>query len=252
MNRLCRAGSSVTEGLCPGRSRAAAASHRKISTGLDEDMVFTAVIHKINFPIGLVDAVHPYPAGVPRLIARFLELDVVEGVAVAVGEFEPGPVGGEERAEGKGVGFQAHAEEIFDEQPVEHGGGPRVPAPTAFAFVVPDRVKIGSEDIGFQFVGSDVFRGVAVADGIEVLDDFPGDIALPEGGKGHGGPHRGMGILSAVFAHAGEIALDITGIPRRGVKGRIEETDEAMLAVDEAVEDGLHRGAGAGGVGGAS
>lgn len=87
--------------------------------------------------------------------------------------------------------------------------------------------------------------GVAVADGIEILKDFPGDVALPQGGKSHGDPHGGVGVLSAVLAHARNVALDVAGVPRRDIEGRIEKPHETMVAVHQPVKDRLHRGAGA-------
>jgi hypothetical protein len=46
------------------------------------------------------------------------------------------------------------------------------------------------------------------------------------GGEGHGGPDRGVGVLPAVFPHAGHVAADVAGIESGGVEGRVEQLDE--------------------------
>jgi hypothetical protein len=38
---------------------------------------------------------------------------------------------------------------------------------------------------------------------------------LAQGGEGHRRPDRGVGVLAAVFAHAGHVALDVAGVERR-------------------------------------
>ena len=51
--------------------------------------------------------------------------------------------------------------------------------------------------------------------------------AVAHGGEGHDGPDGGVGVLAAVFAHAGDIAFDVAGIEVRLVERRIEQLDQA-------------------------
>ena len=60
-----------------------------------------------------------------------------------------------------------------------------------------------------------------------------------------------MRVLSAVLADAGRIALDIAGIVRSVIERRREQQHEAVVALDEVLVNGRHRGRGAAGLGGA-
>ena len=201
--------------------------------------------------VELLDAVDPEISGVPGLGADFFEGDVVEGVAIAVGDLELGPIGREEGGEGEDVGLDVDAEEVFDIELVEPGGGTGIPAPAAFAFVAGGGIDVGGEDVGFEFIAGGGCGGSGAVNGVEQAAKFPSVVDLAELGAGHGHPDGGMGVLGAIFADAGDVAFDVAGIPGGGVEGGGEEPDEAVIAVDEAVEGGLHGPAGALGIGAA-
>jgi hypothetical protein len=54
-------------------------------------------------------------------------------------------------------------------------------------------------------------------------------------------PQRGMRVLPAVLAHAGNVPFDVTGIRLGFVERRRQEQDELTLAVDEVRLDRRHR-----------
>ena len=89
-----------------------------------------------------------------------------------------GPVGGEEGGEGEGVGLDLDAEEVFDIELVEPGGGAGIPAPSAYAFVSGGGIDVGGEDVGFDFVACGAFGGIGAMDGIEQSGEFPGVVDL--------------------------------------------------------------------------
>ena len=89
-------------------------------------------------------------------------------------------------------------------------------------------VDVGGDDVGLDPVGGDGFGGRAVADRVDQREQFPGAAMVAELGEGHDRPDRGVGVLAAVFAHAGDVALDVAGIECGLVERRIEELDQAV------------------------
>ena len=61
--------------------------------------------------------------------------------------------------------------------------------------------------------------------GIEQVKELPRALIFPHERKGHGGPDGALGVLAAIFAHARNVAFDVTGIERRFVEWRVEELD---------------------------
>ena len=59
-----------------------------------------------------------------------------------------------------------------------------------------------------------------------------------------------MGVLAAVLADAGHVALDVAGLQVRRVEGRVEQLDEPRVAVDQVLVHRRHGLAGAHGVSG--
>ena len=53
----------------------------------------------------------------------------------------------------KNVHFQPQAEERFHDQPIHPAGRARVPGPATAAGVRRERIDIGGDDVGFDFVG---------------------------------------------------------------------------------------------------
>jgi hypothetical protein len=54
-----------------------------------------------------------------------------------------------------------------------------------------------------------------------------------------------MGVLAAVLAHAGDVALDVAGLQIGFVEGRVEQLDDLLVAPHQALVDRRHRLAGA-------
>ena len=50
-----------------------------------------------------------------------------------------------------------------------------------------------------------------------------------------------VSILSAVLAHARNVAFDVTGIERRFVEGRIKQLNQSGIAADQQLIHALHR-----------
>ncbi len=79
-----------------------------------------------------------------------------------------------------------------------------------------------------------------MVDGIEQGEELPSPVGISHLRKGHGGPDGAMSVLAPVFAHAGEIALDVARIEGGEVKRGIEELYDLVVAADEALVHGLH------------
>ncbi len=78
-------------------------------------------------------------------------------------------------------------------------------------------------------------------DGVQQAEQRPGTLSLTEHGKRPGRPDGGMGVLPAIFAHTRRIALDVTGVVGRFVKGRCKQQDQLIGLPDQQAIDGFHR-----------
>src|SRR5262245_49250281 len=58
--------------------------------------------------------------------------------------------------------------------------------------------------------------------------------------EGHHCPNSRMSVLATVFAHARDIAFDITWVEMRFGKRRIEQLDEPRIPAHEPLIDGFH------------
>src|SRR5688572_31080770 len=105
-----------------------------------------------------------------------------------------------------------------------------------------DGVDVGGDDVGLDLVALDVSARGGVVDGVQEGEESRGLVALAEGGEGDYGPGGGVGVLAAVLADAGRVALDVARIEPGEVEGRGEEKREAVIGADEVR---LHRGHGA-------
>ncbi|MNL61428.1 hypothetical protein D3C87_1853480 [compost metagenome] len=83
-------------------------------------------------------------------------------------------------------------------------------------------VDVGGHDIRLDLVGFG-FPVAAMGGRIDHVEQPPGPGAVAKLGEGHAGPYGRMGVLAAVFAHARHIALDVAGVQRTFVEGRIEQ-----------------------------
>jgi hypothetical protein len=74
---------------------------------------------------------------------------------------------------------------------------------------------------------------VAMTGGVDQAEQFPGPLGVSGGGERHDGPDGGVGVLPAVFADSGDVALDVAGIEVGFVEGRVEQLDDADVALDQ-------------------
>ena len=78
---------------------------------------------------------------------------------------------------------------------------------------------------------------------IEQAEQLPGAIGVAERCERERGPHRGVRVLAAVFAHARHIALDVAGRRLRRIEGWGEQLDDPCVGMDEVAMKRFHGGA---------
>ena len=88
---------------------------------------------------------------------------------------------------------------------------------------------IRRDRIGLDLVDRDLGRRVRVVDGVQHLEESRGAFGPSGFGQGLDHPQRRMGVLAAVFPHAGDIALDIARVRRSLIERRREETNEPVV-----------------------
>ena len=76
-------------------------------------------------------------------------------------------------------------------------------------------------------------------------EQLPRTFGVVEGRERHRRPERGMRVLAAVLAHAGNVALDVARRRPRRVERRIEQLHDAGVGVHEMRMEGVHRAPGA-------
>ncbi len=99
--------------------------------------------------------------------------------------------------------------------------------------------------------GGSPARVPRVVDRVEQREQLGGLVAVAQRGEGEHAPDRGVGVLAAVLAHAGQVALDVAGIERRVVERRREEQDQPVAAAHQELVDRRHGARRARRVGGA-
>src|SRR5688572_12845003 len=104
-----------------------------------------------------------------------------------------------------------------------------------------DSVDIGSDHVRFDAVSGYIRWGCAVRYRIYQREQLPRSLIISSGGHSHHGPNSAMRVLTAIFADAGYVTLDVTRIQVRFIEGRIEQQDQARIAADEAPVDALQR-----------
>ena len=104
-----------------------------------------------------------------------------------------------------------------------------------------DRVDIGGQDVRLDLVDGHGRRIARVVDRVDHVEEFPGELALVRLRECHGRPHGGVCVLAAIFAHAGNIALDVTGIEPGLVEWRIEKLHDGGVATHQSLVQRLHR-----------
>jgi hypothetical protein len=112
-------------------------------------------------------------------------------------------------------------------------------------------INVAGEDVRLQPVALDGRRTVRVPNWIDQIEDLQGAIAFAQEGPGLCDPQRGVGILAAVLADAGDVTFDVTGLQIAAVEGRREVQDELLIPPHQLLVDRRHRRLGAGWIGGA-
>ncbi len=108
-----------------------------------------------------------------------------------------------------------------------------MPAPATAPGVGGDGVDVSGDHVGFGFVERDRRSTIAVVDRVYDVEQFPGALAIAQFGEGHSRPDGGVGVLAAVFAHAGYITFDIARVHGGLVEGWIEQLDNALVAAHQ-------------------
>lgn len=153
---------------------------------------------------------------------RVLDGDRVFGRVVAEGDLVDGPGfrnGGVDHEPGA---VEADAQDGFDAGAVHPPGGAGVPGPAAPSGVGGLGVDVARDDVGLHFVALDSRPRLGVIDRIDDRKQLGGLVAVSQLGEGQDAPHRGVRVLTAVLAHAGQIPLDIARIERRAIERRRE------------------------------
>ncbi|MNH42532.1 hypothetical protein D3C79_1042510 [compost metagenome] len=70
-------------------------------------------------------------------------------------------------------------------------------------------------------------------DRVDQRHQFPGAFNIAHLGEGHHRPYGAVGILAAIFPHAGQIAANIAWIRAVAVKRRSQQFDQTGLIVDQ-------------------
>src|SRR5258706_411259 len=83
-------------------------------------------------------------------------------------------------------------------------------------------IDVRRHRVRLDSIAVDAGAGGGVVDGIEDGEELARAVTVPERGPGHDGPDRGMRVLASVLAHAGRIALDVSGIAGGPGKARRE------------------------------
>src|SRR5690606_2198439 len=174
--------------------------------------------------------------GYAALDAVVLYLDHVPRRAVAVADGEAGPLGGDARVEAERVAaVEGEAEDGLDGDAVQPPGRAGVPRPPAAPHVRLGPVHVGGDGVGLRLVAVGRGAGGRVGGGEEHREEPGGEGAVAALGESADEPQHAVGVLPAVLADAGEVALDVAGVVVGPVEGGREEPDEAGRLVHEVL-----------------
>src|SRR3546814_3576607 len=82
---------------------------------------------------------------------------------------------------------------------------------------------------------------LAVVYRVDHAEQVPRARVVAKFGEGHRRPHRGVGVLAAVLAHAGHVAADVAGILRGLVERRVQQLHQAGVAPHQVLVERVHR-----------
>src|SRR6185312_12573420 len=132
------------------------------------------------------------------------------------------------------------SENAFDRRPVQPTSGAGIPGPaaaTALAFL---GIDVGNDHIGLDPIMLGGVRVQGMVDGIEHREAPVRVVETPHFGQSDDKPGRRMGVLAAILAYAGRIALDVTRILLRLREGRGEQLYDFQVVVDQQLDGLLH------------
>src|SRR5262249_7129273 len=137
--------------------------------------------------------------------------------------FEAVPVSGNAGCDTQAISCKIYPQNRFNGNPVHPTGRAGVPCPSSPSDVRRITVYIGSHDVWFNMVLLDSSRIRSQPDWIQHLEQFAGLSAVSQARVGKDDPQGRMRVLSPVFAHAWQIAFDVSRVKVRLVEGRGEE-----------------------------
>ena len=146
------------------------------------------------------------------------------------------------------VAAACYSEHVFVDTAQIPARGACIPRPTAHAVMCAVCVNVGGKHIRFFAIPLNVFNAHRVNDGVQQTQNIIRFAVSAHGEQSTAEPHGGVGILPAVFADAGNICADITGIVFAARKRRVEKADNAVFLVNKPFKCGVQRGFDAGAV----
>src|SRR5437773_5531448 len=135
---------------------------------------------------------------------------------------------------------QLEAEDRLEPGAMHPAGRSRVPRPTAAPDMRLGRVDVGGDAVGLYLVALHLVGGAGVVDRVEEMEQGVGAVAIAQPREGEHRPQGAMGVLTAILANAGRIALDVSRIERRPVEGWREEQCQGVAPADELLIDRVH------------
>ena len=173
--------------------------------------------------------------------ARFTHIDQVRGCSVAIGDPECRPVARNARLNAKRCPCLLEAKQRLERHAVHPARGSGVPGPPAAADMRWGAVDVGRDHIRFDLVPSNAGRCVGVGERIEHLKQRERPVAVTAHGSRQHRPQRGMRVLSAIFAHTGQIAADVSGIGIVPAERRREQLDQSCVFTHQLLVERFHR-----------
>src|SRR5205085_9142697 len=171
---------------------------------------------------------------------RILDFDAVSGASASIDNFELAPKAWNARIESQPIALQFETQDVFQRGSVHPSRRTCVPGPPATAGVRRHGVNVGGGDVGLDFVFVQTGARRSVIDRIQQSEQFARAIAVAEHRECNHRPKRRVRVLSAVFAHAWDVAFDVAGIQLALIERGSEQTNQSIAAPDQVLFDGGH------------
>ena len=131
--------------------------------------------------------------------AGVADVDVIDGLAVAVVHVEAGPARRRARLDAQAIDLEAEPEQRLGDQPVHPARRARVPGPAAAAGVLRVGVDVGRDDVGLDLVRRDRGRVVAVVHRVDEPEQLPRALDVAGRGERHRPPTPRRGCTGRRF-----------------------------------------------------